>query len=254
MREAWRVDVLGSLISAIDAPEALQLVGRRLKSGEGGYVCFTNVHAVVTGRQDADFRAITNGSFLSLADGKPVYWTARTKGPAGHVPGPDFMRLVLECHPSRPHFFYGSTDAVLAKLIARLRAEIPGLNVAGALSPPYRTLADDEKLRHYEIIRTSGAEFVWVGLGAPKQERWMREASATLKPAILFGVGAAFDFHAEVVSRAPAIMRTWGFEWLYRMISEPRRLWRRYLTTNSLFVGYLLQELWRGPGRTKTDK
>jgi N-acetylglucosaminyldiphosphoundecaprenol N-acetyl-beta-D-mannosaminyltransferase len=254
MPEPWRVDVLGSLISAVDAQEALRLVDRRLQTGEGGYVCFTNVHAVVTGRQEIDFQAITNGSFLSLADGKPVYWAARTKGPAGHIPGPDFMRLVLERLSFQPHFFYGSTDLVLERLVGCLRADIPGLNVAGTLSPPYRVLSDEEKRQHYELIRASGARYVWVGLGAPKQERWMCEAAAALKPAVLFGVGAAFDFHADMVSRAPAAMRSWGLEWLHRLLSEPRRLWRRYLTTNTLFVGYLLQEWWRGRGRTQTDR
>ena len=253
MHEAWRVDVLGSRISAVDAQEALRLVGSRLETGEGGYVCFTNVHAVVMGRQDAEFQRITNSSFLSVADGKPVYWTARTKGPVGHIPGPDFMRLVLERYATRKHFFYGSTDAVLERLVERLRREIPGLQVAGWLSPPFRALSDSEKSGHYEQIRNSGAEIIWVGLGAPKQERWMSEASASLAPGILFGVGAAFDFHAAMMGRAPAVMRAWGFEWLHRLASEPRRLWRRYLTTNSLFLAYLVQELWRERGRSTSD-
>jgi N-acetylglucosaminyldiphosphoundecaprenol N-acetyl-beta-D-mannosaminyltransferase len=244
MREAWRVDVLGSRISAVDAQEALRLVGERLQSGEGGYVCFTNAHAVVMGRQDSSFRAITNASFLSVADGKPVYWTARTKGSVGHVPGPDFMRLMLERFPARSHFFYGSTEPVLARLVERLGRDIPGLKVAGSLSPPYRALSAIEKQEHFDSIRKSGAEIVWVGLGAPKQEQWMYEAAQWLKPALLFGVGAAFDFHAEMVGRAPAIMRDWGLEWLYRLASEPRRLWRRYLTTNSLFIKYLVEALW----------
>jgi N-acetylglucosaminyldiphosphoundecaprenol N-acetyl-beta-D-mannosaminyltransferase len=253
MNGTWRVDVLGSRISAVDAQEALRLVGRRLETGEGGYVCFTNVHAVVMGRQDAEFQRITNSSYLSVADGKPVYWTARTKGPVGHVPGPDFMRLVVERYPARKHFFYGSTDAVLARLIERLRREVPGLEVAGSLSPPFRVLSDSDKSAHYDQIRSSGAEIVWVGLGAPKQERWMCEAAASLTPAVLLGVGAAFDFHAQMVGRAPAVMREWGFEWLHRLASEPRRLWRRYLTTNSLFVAYLLQEFWRERRRSSPD-
>jgi N-acetylglucosaminyldiphosphoundecaprenol N-acetyl-beta-D-mannosaminyltransferase len=253
MREAWRVDVLGSRISAVDAQEALRLVGQRLETRQGGYVCFTNVHAVVMGRQDRAFQSITNASFLSVADGKPVYWTARTKGPVGHVPGPDFMRLILERFPARPHFFYGSTESVLARLVDRLSREIPGLKVAGSLSPPYRALTDNEKTRHYEIIRESGAEIVWVGLGAPKQEEWMHEATSSLAPAILFGVGAAFDFHAEVVVRAPTVMRAWGLEWLYRLASEPRRLWRRYLTTNTLFIAFLFEEMWKARGRTNPD-
>jgi N-acetylglucosaminyldiphosphoundecaprenol N-acetyl-beta-D-mannosaminyltransferase len=253
MHEAWRVDVLGSRISAVDAQEALRLVGRRLETGEGGYVCFTNVHTVVMGRKNAEFQRITNSSYLSVADGKPVYWTARTKGPVGHVPGPDFMRLVLERYAGRKHFFYGSTDAVLSRLVERLRREVPGLQVAGSLSPPFRVLTDSEKSGHYDQIRNSGAEIVWVGLGAPKQELWMRESAPSLAPALLFGVGAAFDFHADMMGRAPPFMREWGLEWLHRLASEPRRLWRRYLTTNSLFLAYLMQEMWRGRGRSGPD-
>ena len=245
MQEPWRVDVLGSQISAVDAEEALRLLGRRLETGEGGYVCFTNVHTVVMGRKDPSFQRITNSSYLSVADGKPVYWTARTKGPVGHVPGPDFMRLVLKRYAGRNHFFYGSTDAVLERLIARLRREVSALRVAGSLSPPFRDLADAEKTAHFDQIRSSGAEIVWVGLGAPKQERWMSEAAPALRPALLLGVGAAFDFHADVTGRAPPPMREWGLEWLHRSSTEPRRLWRRYLTTNSLFLAYLVRESWQ---------
>jgi N-acetylglucosaminyldiphosphoundecaprenol N-acetyl-beta-D-mannosaminyltransferase len=253
VRETWRIDVLGSRISAVDAQEALTLIGQRLDSRQGGYVCFTNVHAVVMGRQDAEFRNITNSSYLSVADGKPVYWVARTKGPVGHVPGPDFMQLVLKRYAGRKHFFYGSADAVLHRLVERLRLEVPGLQVAGSLSPPFRVLSNDEKSAHYDQIRDSGAEIVWVGLGAPKQERWMAEAAASLVPALFFGVGAAFDFHAEMMGRAPAVMRAWGLEWLHRLASEPRRLWRRYLITNSLFIAYLVQDLWREPRRNDAD-
>jgi len=254
MSEAWRVDVLGSLISAVDAEEALGLIAQRLDEGAGGYVCFSNVHTVVMGRRDPAFRAITNASFLSVADGKPVYWTARTQGPAGHVPGPDFMKLALDRYRSRRHFLYGSTDAVLDRLSSNLRQSLPGLQICGKLSPPFRALSAAERQQHYDAIRASGAELVWVGLGAPKQEQWMAEAAHTLRPAILLGVGAAFDFQAEVVGRAPKAMRDWGLEWFYRLLSQPRRLWRRYLTTNTLFLVYLAQELRnRRRGRTETD-
>ncbi len=239
-----RVDVLGSAITAVDMEQALHAVEERLGDGRGGYVCFTNVHAVVSARQDSEFRDATNGSFMSLADGKPVFWVARSQGnrSIGHTPGPDFMMAALRRFPQRRHFFYGSTPAVLGQLAERLRVEIPGLLICGSLSPPFGISSEAEVERHRQAIRAAGAEFVWVGLGAPKQERWMSRNAAALSPAVLFGVGAAFDFHAGTVSRAPRFMRRLGLEWLYRLAAEPRRLWRRYLFTNGMFIAYVLRE------------
>jgi N-acetylglucosaminyldiphosphoundecaprenol N-acetyl-beta-D-mannosaminyltransferase len=117
------------------------------------------------------------------------------------------------------------------------------VNICGLFSPPFRALTDDEKQQHYKLIRDARPDFIWVGLGAPKQELWMAEAFEALRPSVLLGVGAAFDFHAHVVSRAPGAMRAMGLEWLFRLMSQPRRLWRRYLVTNSLFLVYLAREV-----------
>lgn len=236
--------VLGSAISAIDEGTALEIIARRLADGGGGYICFTNVHAVVSGRQHPEFQAATNRSFLSLADGKPVYWLARIQGNrhVGHVPGPDFMLAALRRFPDRRHFFYGSTPEVLGRLSAQLQAAIPGLQVCGTLSPPFRPLTEADVESHRATIRDCGAELVWVGLGAPKQELWMAANATALAPAILFGVGAAFDFHAGVTRRAPEPMRRLGLEWLFRLASEPRRLWKRYLVTNTLFLTYAMRD------------
>jgi N-acetylglucosaminyldiphosphoundecaprenol N-acetyl-beta-D-mannosaminyltransferase len=241
-----RIDVLGSRISAVDAGQALQLIDLRLSEGGGGYICFCNVHTVVMGRRSARMREITNSSFLSLADGKPVFWVARRQGSVGHVPGPDFMKLAVDCYRKRRHFLYGSTPEVLDRLASKLREAFPDINICGALSPPFRALSWEEKQEHYATICTAKAELVWVGLGAPKQEEWMAEAFPALRPAILLGVGAAFDFHSELVSRAPRRMRAMGLEWLYRLFRQPRRLWRRYLVTNTLFLAYLIRDALRG--------
>jgi N-acetylglucosaminyldiphosphoundecaprenol N-acetyl-beta-D-mannosaminyltransferase len=244
-----RVDVLGSRISAVNAKETLALIRERLRDGRGGYICFTNVHTAVGGRQDPKLLAVTNNSFLSVADGKPVYWLARSRGAVGHVPGPDFMALALDqCRGAR-HFFYGSTAQVLERLAIQLRADYPGLNICGFFSPPFRELTTEEKHQHYRMISLARPDFIWVGLGAPKQELWMAEAFESLRPSVLLGVGAAFDFHAQVVSRAPGAMRAMGLEWLFRLMSQPRRLWRRYLVTNSLFLLYLAREAISGVRR-----
>lgn len=239
---ADRVDIIGSRVSACDAPGALRLLEEAAARESGGYVCFTNVHATVMGRQDEDFQAITNQSLLSLADGKPVYWAGRARkhSSLGHVPGPDFMLQALQHFPQERHFFYGSTQPVLEALVASLQRRIPGLSIAGTLSPPFRPLTDTEQRELISQIQESDPKFVWVGLGAPKQERWMRETWCQLRPAILLGVGAAFDFHAGTLQRAPEAWRGLGLEWLYRLSREPRRLWKRYLITNSLFIYYLL--------------
>jgi N-acetylglucosaminyldiphosphoundecaprenol N-acetyl-beta-D-mannosaminyltransferase len=242
-----RIDVLGSQISAASLQGALDHFARRLGSGEGGYVCFTNVHTVVEGCDDAAFRDVTNGSFMSLADGKPVYWAARARAGsvAGHAPGPDTMLAALERFPDAGHFFYGSTPATLVRLQSSLRERFANLKISGAISPPFRPLTEAETAEDLAAIRASGARFVWVGLGAPRQERWMARNAAALAPALLFGVGAAFDFHAGMTRRAPPWMRDLGLEWLYRLSREPGRLWKRYAVTNSRFVGYLARDRWQ---------
>lgn len=240
-REVLRADVLGSRINLCGPAAALEVVEHSIDAGEGGYVCFANAHTVMEGHRDEGFRAITNGSLLSLADGKPVYWVTRwrSRGRAGHAPGPDFFVHALKHRPQRRHFLYGSTPENLAQLTSSIRRDFPGAVICGAFSPPFRPLTDADRREHVRLIRESGAEYVWVGLGAPKQERWMAQMAAQLRPAVLLGVGAAFDFHSGRVRRAPPVMRRLGLEWLHRLGQEPRRLWRRYLVTNSLFLWHL---------------
>lgn len=240
-----RIDVIGSKISACDTAQALRVLEECLRERTGGYVCFTNVHSAVLGRRDPSFQAITNGSLLSVADGKPIYWLGQFKRDSGlgWIAGPDFVGHALRQFRHRSHFFYGSTPEVLARLVSTIHQTIPGIRISGALSPPFRSLTTAERIEHYRIIRDSGADFVWVGLGAPKQEQWMAEACQALSPCILLGVGAAFDFHSGSTRRAPRSVQHVGLEWLYRLLMEPRRLWRRYLSTNTLFIWYALADL-----------
>lgn len=245
MRKPERINVIGSQISACGMENAMDSVDSALRQRVGGYVCFTNVHATVMGRQDPEFNAITNHSLLSVADGKPVYWVGALKGnrEIAHTPGPDFFLHAVRRFPERGHFFYGSTPKVLGQLTEHLRALVPGIKICGSFSPPFRPLTAEDKQQHYAMILESGAEFVWVGMGAPKQEKWMAESWQHLQPCILFGVGAAFDFYAGTVRRAPPILGRLGLEWAYRLSQEPGRLWKRYLVTNSLFLAYVLKDL-----------
>jgi N-acetylglucosaminyldiphosphoundecaprenol N-acetyl-beta-D-mannosaminyltransferase len=205
---------------------------------ESRYVTICNVHVVVSASRDAAYREIINGSDMATPDGAPVAWMLRRQGFAGQsrISGPDLMWALCERAEGErlPVVCYGSTDATLALLDARLRAAFPTLKVVME-SPPFRALTAEEDTAAVERINTSGAGIVFVGLGCPKQERWMAEHRGRVN-AVMIGVGAAFDFHAGTVQRAPAWMRDNGLEWLHRLASEPRRLWKRYLVTNTLFI------------------
>lgn len=242
-----RFDVIRCKISRVNIERAVSEIRARLRSGNGGYVCFTNAHVSVMAYNNPAYLAVLNQSFMTLADGKPVYWVGRLKGVNGiqQIPGPDFLPILMGCNVDPPlrHYFYGGQPDVLEKLIAVLKAKFPDAVIAGWESPPYRDLSPHEDSQVVRRIKESKADIVWVGLGAPKQEYWMASHLEQLKPAVLLGVGAAFDFHAGNVRRAPAWARTIGLEWLHRLIQEPRRLWKRYLVTNTLFVIYVLKSL-----------
>lgn len=243
-----RIQILDCQISRTDMPGAVRAVVERVSQKAGGYVCFSNVHTVVTSRKDIRLRDITNQSFMSMPDGKPLSIVAKMRGAKdiSQVAGPDFMLEMMDKHRTLRHYFYGSTEETLKLLTEKLTARFPDVNVVGTFSPPFRSLEPQEANRITNAINQSKPDIIWVGLGAPKQEYWMADHWRELKPAILMGVGAAFDFHAGQLVRAPQWVRRAGLEWLHRLLSEPRRLWRRYFATNSLFIYYLVRNLlWR---------
>lgn len=237
-----RIQILDCLISRTDMPGAVRTVVERVSQRTGGYVCFSNVHTVVTSCKDSRLRDITNQSFMSMPDGKPLSIVAKMRGAKdiSQVAGPDFMLEMMDKYRTLRHYFYGSTEETLALLSENLNARFPGVNIVGTFSPPFRPLDAQEADRITAEINQSKPDIVWVGLGAPKQEYWMAQHWGSLRPAVLLGVGAAFDFHAGQLARAPQWVRRFGLEWLHRLLSEPRRLWRRYLVTNSLFTIYLV--------------
>jgi N-acetylglucosaminyldiphosphoundecaprenol N-acetyl-beta-D-mannosaminyltransferase len=239
--------VVDCRISRTNIPGTITETLARVGNGLGGYICFANVHSVVTAAMDGRLRRIINDSFLSVPDGKPLSIVARLKGHAdvGQVPGPDFMPALIHQSKNLRHFFYGSTGTVLDALTANLKKQFPHANIVGRYSPPFRTLSDSESKEIIAHINNAKPDIIWVGLGAPKQEYWMADNWRQLRPAILMGVGAAFDFHAGVKKRAPVWMRHIGLEWLHRFAHEPKRLWRRYLVTNPLFIYYLVRNTLR---------
>ncbi len=240
-----RFDVLGSMISVTEPEDAVEAVIDRVSSGEGGYICFSNVHTVVTAMKDHKLRKITNQSFMSMPDGKPLSLVGRVRDklPVDQVAGPDFMPNFFSSAKGIKHYFYGSTPDTLEKLRENFSGLYPEAVIVGACSPPFRELASLEIENNLDSISKSGADVIWVGLGAPKQEYWMAKHWEQLKPAVLLGVGAGFDFHAGVKSRAPEWMKKYSLEWLYRLYREPGRLWKRYFYTNTIFVLVIVKQL-----------
>jgi N-acetylglucosaminyldiphosphoundecaprenol N-acetyl-beta-D-mannosaminyltransferase len=238
--EIRRVDVLGVGISAINMGMAVEAIHGWIEAGERHYVCVTGVHGVMESQADPVLKEIHNRSGLTTPDGVPMVWAGKMAGASWmeRVYGPDLMLEVLAKAEELgwSSFFYGGAPEVPELLVSRLRARFPGLKVAGTYSPPFRPLSDEEAVGVTRMINESGATLVWVGLSTPKQEHWMYRFRPHLEAPILFGVGAAFDFHSGRISQAPSWMQQSGFEWLYRLYKEPRRLWKRYMTNNPRFV------------------
>jgi N-acetylglucosaminyldiphosphoundecaprenol N-acetyl-beta-D-mannosaminyltransferase len=235
-----RVDVLGVGVSPVSLRSAVSTIMQWLHDGGRHYVCVSNVHTVMACQRDEELRRIHNASGLTTPDGMPLVWCARRAGAddVTRVYGPDLMLALSATLASegRSVFLYGTTPTTLALLAARLTEKFPGLKIAGSYAPPFRALDVDEDADVCRQIDDSGADVVWVGLGAVKQERWMAEHTRVLHAPVLIGVGAAFDFHAGVVAQAPLWMQRRGLEWIYRLVREPRRLWRRYLSTIPWFM------------------
>ena len=240
-----RYNVLGVGVSALTLPATRDLVlgvaGPRAAGGR--YICLATVHGVDEARTDPAFRAILNSSWLTTPDGMPLVWL----GPPGvaRVYGPDLMLAV--CDAGRAvgltHYFYGGKAGVAAELKARLTARYPGLAVVGAFAPPFRPLDATEATALHADVARARPDVLWVGLGTPKQERFMAEFAPTRAAGVLSGVGAAFDFHSGRVRQAPRWMQRGGLEWFFRLCTEPRRLGPRYLTTNPRFVLRVLAQI-----------
>ncbi|WP_206214847.1 WecB/TagA/CpsF family glycosyltransferase [Adlercreutzia sp. ZJ176] len=209
----------------------------------GNYICVSNVHTTVMAFEDEGYRAIQNGSAMSIPDGGPLSSVGRRRGFAGmeRTTGPDLMLALFEGarqHPLR-HYFYGSSQRTLDALSAALEADYPDVRVAGMFSPPFRELTPEEDAGHVEMMNAADPDVVWVGLGAPKQERWMAAHEGRVN-ALMVGVGAAFDYLAGNIRRAPAWMQRANLEWAYRLMQDPRRLAGRYASTNAKFVWHAM--------------
>ena len=208
-------------------------------------IAVLSVHPVMTAAFDPDYRAVLNSADIATPDGMPLVWALRSFGMQGQqrVYGPDLTLALCEQAAQCGHriFLYGGRDEVLDILQRNLTTRFPGLQIAGAYAPPFRPLTPEEDRAVVKQIRESGANIVFVGIGSPKQERWMADHRDKLPGVIMLSVGAAFDFHAGRVRQAPAWMRRSGLEWFFRLLMEPRRLWKRYILTQLFLPMWMLE-------------
>jgi N-acetylglucosaminyldiphosphoundecaprenol N-acetyl-beta-D-mannosaminyltransferase len=237
-----RVNVLGVGVSALTIPRALAQFDAWIAGGAREYVCIADAHAIMQSRWNADFRAIHNGAGIVSPDGMPLVWLCRAAGrDVSRVYGPDLLLATCAHSVAKGYaqFFYGGAPGVAETLAELLRGRHPGLVVAGTHTPPFRELTDVEAQEVAAVINRARPDIVWVGLSTPKQERWMAAFRARLEAPILVGIGAAFDFHSGSKRQAPYWIQRSGFEWLFRLATEPARLWPRYRKVVPGFLWHL---------------
>jgi len=235
-----RVDVLGVGISALNLESAKKTILERLRRRDKGYICVTGVHGVIEAQDDSKFRNILNESFLTTPDGMPMVWISwlRKHHEVDRVYGPDLMLEMAEAtrDGKYTHFLYGGRPGIAELLQRRLEERYPGIRIVGTYTPPFGPLPPEEEKKLRERFVQLKPDMTWIGLSTPKQERFMAEYLPKLDTTVMFGVGAAFDFHSKVVKQAPRWIQRSGFEWLYRTFQEPRRLFFRYLRNNTRFL------------------
>jgi len=238
--------ILGVPVQPTSYQAAIAQIMAWAEKNESRYVCAANVHMVMEAHDSPSFMDVVNHADLVTPDGMPLVWAMRRLGfpKQERVYGPDLAIQLIEAaaQNSLPIGFYGSTPNVLESLVNKFRKEYHSINIAYSFSPPFRAISSEEDAQIIHEIHASGARVLLVGLGCPKQEEWMAQHKDKIK-AVMIGVGAAFDFHAGMKSQAPAWMQKRGLEWLYRLIHEPRRLWKRYLYHNPRFIVLVLSQI-----------
>ena len=232
-------NIMGVNLAAIDMPWLIEFTKEHIRELSGNYMCVSNVHTTVMSYDDETYCAVQNGGIMAIPDGGPLSSVGRRRGFLGmkRTTGPDYMKEILKISAQEGyrHFFYGSTEKTLYKLLRAIEKKYPDVQVAGVYSPPFRALTEQEDAGVVQMINESNVDFVWIGLGAPKQERWMAEHQDVIK-GFMVGVGAAFDYEAGNIDRAPNWMQKLNLEWLYRLMQEPKRLFKRYFYTNTKFI------------------
>lgn len=254
--ERERLNVLGVGVSAITMAQALATIDIWIAHRQQRYVCVTGVHGIMESQRDPLLRRIHNRAGLVTPDGMPLVWLCHLHGlrHVERVYGPDLMLALCEhsLAAGYRHYVYGGAEGVPELLAERLQQRFGGLQVVGTCSPPFRPLSTEEDQQVVAAINAAAPDIVWVGLSTPRQEHWMADHVGRLSAPVLIGVGAAFDFHSGRKRQAPRWIQRHGLEWFFRLLNEPRRLWRRYLINNPLFVLLIAQQL-RGWVRYSLD-
>ena len=244
MEQIETCQILGVPVCVTNMEQIKRVLQQNTEELRGKYICVSNVHTTVMAHDDPDYMAVQRGAALVLPDGKPLSMVSRKRGfsEAEQVAGPDLMgEMFADGQVSLRHFFYGGSQETIEKLQKVVQEKYHAFQAVGYLSPPYRPLTEEEDAEVVRKINESGADILWVGLGAPKQENWMRAHEGKIH-AVMLGVGAGFDFHAGTVKRAPKWMQKLCLEWLYRLTQDPKRLFKRYVTTNFKFLRLVSKE------------
>lgn len=232
-------NILGVNIAAIDMEWLVDYLDSNIGSLSGEYICVSNVHTTVTAYEDPEYLKVQNGGIMAIPDGGPLSSVGQRRGFKNmkRTTGPSLMGEIFKISAEKGyrHYFYGSTDETLEKLYSVLDETYPGIQIAGMYSPPFRPMTEDEDKAIVERINETKPDFVWVGLGAPKQEKWMAAHQGRVN-GLMVGVGAGFDYYAGNIERAPEWMQKRNLEWVYRLLQDPKRLFGRYWHTNTKFI------------------
>lgn len=229
--------ILGVNIAVTNMAQTVQYIENNLEKLRGKYICVSNVHTTIMAHDNPAYRNVQNSAAIALPDGKPLSVVSRKRGytEAERVTGPDLMGELFARENGLKHFFYGDKEETLQILQQKLKEKYPDIQIAGMISPPFRSLSREEEKAYIQQINDSGADIIWIGLGAPKQENWMYEHQGMFQ-GVMIGVGAGFSYHAGLIKRAPEWMQKMSLEWFYRLMQDPVRLFKRYFTTNLKFI------------------
>jgi len=242
---------IGMRVDCLEISGVVQRMEGWIQNRQGSnYIVIANAHDALMVHKNPGIRQAVNGGSLTVPDGMSLVLLGRFHGIKlnKRVYGPDLMLEFLTKNQKKgfKHFFYGSTQDTLDKLITNLKSMFPGLVVCGSFSPPFGTVSEEDDKKIVHLINEARPDIAWVGLGCPKQQLWMHKHKTRLKVPVMVGVGAAFDFFAKTKPQAPRWLRDHGFEWLFRLLTEPRRLWKRYLVGGPVFLYYVLLEFIQG--------
>lgn len=238
-----RVNIIGVQISAVNMESCVDYIFDNWPQAQGNYICVSNVHTTVMAHDDADYYKVQAESFLSVPDGKPLSVIGKKQAPEmSRVTGPDLMRRIFEESKNRQlrHYFYGNTQENLASLVEALKKDYPWIQIAGYEPSVFRNMTTEEEAELADRINNTKADFIWVGLGAPRQELFCYRMKAKTA-GLMVAVGGAFNVLAGIVPEAPQWMQNCSLEWLYRLMQEPKRLFKRYFVTNTKFLLYLMK-------------